>query len=950
MHGRLSLQSRLTACFLAFSVLPLLTFFLVFFPYLQGSMLKSRMAALEGLSNANVSDLEQMGDSILREGERLALDQRVLDVLRTPAGDDAVLIKTHAENYLQSMVNESCRGAALVRAGWKVAASSNEECYTGEALALLLGTDASFSGEREVSGLLPSLSEPGKQSIYFTVPILSGNSLLGTLVREMPLGVLDRKTSSLSQGETGRMMLVDESGMILSHTDTTEVGKALLSDKLLSIFTNFQSGLAERSGNGSTVLFDVQQGYGYRILSNMPWMLVVYQAESELKSQEVLIILFAVLATLGLSLLSFLISRIVSRSLVFPLKRLNVAFRQVGFNQFTPLKPGGTSEMVELAEGYNTMIFLLERNITRLSDSNRQLATTIAELEVERDRMQFLQDAPSSANVRRAKVEFNLLSGEFLADDNFYAMLHLNRSTTRLSLNEFLSSMAEPEDGAALHESIEQQSDQIHQLVRFHTQEGMLFAQVHARVFYNTQSDPTKVSATLLDVTDDYKAPGEDALADSTTGLTTKAPFMQALSERLLSEENRREGGLVVCLSLNGLPSEDTQRMAYVLALRISADRLRAFVGPEGMAARFYDDRFIMHLPHCGTASTAEGRMAELGQVLSAPIPYQKTTLSLKMLAGASIYPQKEVSAELLVSQAQTALSAAASLDSASWTLYDVTRQAEDADTARVTLESALRNRRIVEALSTFQPDDSLSLEYQPIIELRTGGVTGFECTVRLKVEELGMVSAGELIPLAEANDLMLPVGRCVMKEACRQIRSLRQRQGQELYVSVNVSAVQLTQQDFADTVYLALKDAGLPGSALQLEISERIMDVFMAQADKLHVLRRMGVRIALDDYGAGTGALTHLYNMPLDVLKVDKSFLTGATASQGKEFILKTLVDLAHNLNLQVAAVGVEHFKRLNTLMKLGYDMAQGYHFCPPLNPTALEVFLDTRSPEGSR
>ncbi len=950
MHGKLSLQSRLTACFLAFSVLPLLTFFVVFFPYLSGSMFKSRMAALEGLANANVSDLEQMGDSILREGERLALDQRVLDVLRVPAGGDAAQAKAHAEDYLQSMVNESCRGATLIRAGWKVAASTNDAVYTGEALALLLGTNGSFSGEREVSGLLPSLSEPGKQSIYFTVPILSGNSLLGTLVREMPLGVLDRKTSSLSQGETGRMMLVDESGMILSHTDKTEVGKSLLSDRLLSIFTNFKNGLTERSGNGSTALFDVRQGYGYRILGNMPWMLVVYQAESELRSQEVLIILFAVLATLGLSLLSFLISRIVSRSLVFPLKRLNAAFRQAGYNQFTPLTPGGTSEMVELAEGYNTMIGLLDKNITRLSDSNRQLATTIAELEVERDRMQFLQDAPDGAGVRRAKVEFNLLSGEFLADDSFYAMLHLNRSMTRLSLNEFLDNMAEPEDAAALHESIEQQSDQIHKLVRIHTQEGMLWIQVHARVYYNTQSEPTKVSATLLDVTDDYKTPGEDALIDSATGLTTKTPFMQALSERLASEEYRREGGMVVCLALKSLPQDDTQRMAYVLALRISADRLRAFVGPEGMAARFYDDRFLLHLPRLSTASMAEGRMAELGQVLSAPIPYQKTTLSLKMLAGASIYPQKEVTAELLASQAQTAMSAAAALGGASWTLYDVTRQAEDADTARITLESALRSRRIVEALSTFQPDNALSLEYQPIIELGSGSVAGFECTVRLTVEELGMVSAGELIPLAEASDLMLPVGRFVLKEACRQIRGLRQLRGQDLFVSVNISAVQLKQTDFADTIYLALKETGLPGSALQLEISERIMDVFMAQADKLHVLRRMGVRIALDDYGAGTGALTHLYNMPLDVLKVDKSFLTGASASQGKEFILKTLVDLAHNLNLKVAAVGVEHFKRLNTLMKLGYDMAQGYHFCPPLNPTALEVFLDTRSAEGSR
>ncbi len=948
MRLKLSLQSRLTACFLAFSVLPLLLFFLVFFPYLSGSMLKTRMATLEGLANANVSDLEQMGDSILRDGERLAMDQRVLALLHASGEPDAQLAAT-TEAYLQSIVNDSCRGAALIKAGWKVAAASDAKIYTGEALSLLLGTDASFSGQREVTGLLPSIAVPGEQSIYFTVPILSGNSLLGTLVREMPLTVLSRKTASLRQGETGRMMLVDQSGMILSHTESSQVGKTLLSDRLLSVFTNFQRGLAERSGNGSTLLFDDKQGYGYRILGNMPWMLVVYQAESELRSQEVLIVLFAVLATLGLALLSFLISRIVSKSLVFPLRRLNAAFRQVGFNQFISLTPGGTSEMVELAEGYNAMIGLLEKNITQLSDSNRQLATTIAELEVERDRLQFIKDAPNDHTICRASAEFNLVSGEFLADDAFFSMLHLDRSMTKLSLAEFLNTMADKDDADALLSVIDHQEDQVHKLIHIHVGEELLFIQVHARIYYNTQGDPTKVSATLMDVTDDYKAPGEEAVADSATGLSTKAPFMQALAEHVSQHENELEGGMVVCLSLMGLPTEDTQRMGYVLALRLTADRLRAFAAPDGMAARLHDDRFLLHLPRCTSFAAAESRMADLNQVLLAPIPWQKSIIQLKMLAGASLYPQKGVSAEMLFAQAQTALSAASALKGTSWTLYDADREA-DADTARVTMESARRSQSIVDALSTFQIDNALSLEYQPIIHLTTNAVAGFECTVRLKVKELGMVSAGELIPQAEANGLMLPVGRFVLKEAVKQIKHLRKRQDQDLYVSVNVSAVQLAQEDFADTVYLALKEAGLPGNALQLEISERMMDVFINQADKLHALRRLGVKVALDDYGAGTGALTHLYNMPLDVLKVDKSFLTGATASQGKEFILKTLVDLAHNLNLTVAAVGVEHFKRLNTLIKLNYDLAQGYHFCPPLNPTALEVYLDTRSAEGGK
>jgi EAL domain-containing protein (putative c-di-GMP-specific phosphodiesterase class I)/GGDEF domain-containing protein len=624
---------------------------------------------------------------------------------------------------------------------------------------------------------------------------------------------------------------------------------------------------------------------------------------------------------------------------------------QAGYNQFTHLSPAGPRETVELAQGYNAMIGLVEKNITSLSDSNRQLATTIAELEIEQDRLQFYKDTPGEAGARRAVAEFNLLSGELLADDAFYAMLQLSPSLLKFSLSDFLNDMAEPEDAAAVQEQLDAQADQVHQLVRIHTAQGLRFIKVHARVYYNMQAEPTKVSATLLDVTSAYTPAPEDDLQDSATGLATKTPFLQALTDALSAEDANREGGLVACQSLQNLPKEEGQRTARILALRISADRLRAFAAPEGMAARLDGDRFLLHLPHLGQPDLAEACLAELDQALSAPIPWQKTTLTLKMLAGAALYPQpKGATAELLVSQAQTAMSAAAVAGSVSWMLFDPARQAEDADTARLALESALRGRKITEALSTFQEDDSLSLEYQPILQLWTGSVEGFECTVRLRVPELGMVSAGELIPLAEKNGMMLKVGRYVLKEACRRIRILRLRQKQELYISVNISAQQLEDPVFTDTVYLTLKETSLPGSALQLEISERIMDTLAAQADKLRALRQLGVRIALDDYGAGTGSLAHLYNMPLDVLKVSRNFLTGSSFSMGKEFILKTMVDLAHNLNLKVAAVGVEHTSRLNTLMKLGYDMAQGYHFCPPLEPAALEVFLDTRAQEGNR
>jgi len=332
MQGKLSLKGRLTACFLAFSMLPILLFFLLFFPYLRGSMNKSALTALEGLAAANVMDLEQTGEAILREGERLAMDPRMQAALA--GGDEKAL--EEAQGHLQAMVGETCRGAALLWEDWEVAAASDPQAYTREALALLLDTGEGFgSAPGQVSGLLPSLGAPGRFSVYFTVP-LPGK---GALLWEMPLGVLDKKTQTPVRGETGRMMLVDQSGTILSHTEAGRAGQTLEEEGLL--LTLSRQGEGAPGGYGSALMEGAQQAYGYRLLSNMPWMLVVYQAKSEVNAQEALVILFAVVATLGLSLLSFLIGRVVARSLVFPLRRLNAAFHQAGKNHFAPLSPGG---------------------------------------------------------------------------------------------------------------------------------------------------------------------------------------------------------------------------------------------------------------------------------------------------------------------------------------------------------------------------------------------------------------------------------------------------------------------------------------------------------------------------------------------------------------------------------------------------------------------------------
>lgn len=957
MRGKVSLSTRLTASFLAFSLVPLLAFFLLFFPYLSSTMVDAQMANLGGLANANVSDLEERVNVIFQEGQRLSLDPRVLTVLGATTEGTGEAERADLEKYLSNMITDSINGAAVYSVDGSVKAASDKSYTTAivREMAVVKEAIADSSGRGKVSELRPSIAIEGDNAIFFAVPIvhrdytmasMDGDTLLGVLLMEMSPSVLDKKTLNFRQGETGRMVIIDRNGRVLSHTDPIYIGTTMQDTTWKTLFSDHLAGRVQNTGSGITKIEGVSLCYGYRVLGNMPWMLVVYQEESEVRSQEVLIILYAVLAMIGLALLSFIISRIVARSSLAPIKRLTAAFRQTAYNQFTPIVPSGTTEFVELGQGYNSMINLLGKNITQLSDSNRQLATTIAELEIERDRLQFLRDVPNDDSVMQATAEFNLISGELLADDAFFKMLHMDHSVSALSLGEFLRQHVSEDEIMPLYDMLDNQVDQIHPLLHISTPGGMLWLQVHARIFYNIQGEPTKVSATLLDVSRAQESPEEDAGTDSTTGLSTKGPFLRMVEDQLKSADD--EGGVILCLSLFGIPAdrEGENLQLHNLILRLTADRLRSFVAPDGMAARSGDNQFLLHLPTFSGHEPLENRMADLNQVLAAPIPWKDSAITLQMMAGAVIYPQDNNTAQELVNKAQAALTATAELPGTHFMLYDESIHTPKADAMAVTLENTHRIRAITAALDTAIVDGNLTLEYQPIVQLSNNEVAGIEATIRMNVQGLGVVSAGELIPLAEQNNMMIPIGTWILQESCRYVKTLRERQNQPIFVSVNISGSQLEQPDFADVVYLALKDAGLPGNALQIEISEsRWMEMFVAKLPVIKTIRSLGVRIALDDYGAGTSALTNLYNMPLDVLKIDKSFLIGAVASQGKEFILKTLVGLAHNLNLEVVAVGVEHHKRLDTILKLNYDMAQGYHFCPPLPPAALEVYLDTRA-----
>jgi EAL domain-containing protein (putative c-di-GMP-specific phosphodiesterase class I) len=233
--------------------------------------------------------------------------------------------------------------------------------------------------------------------------------------------------------------------------------------------------------------------------------------------------------------------------------------------------------------------------------------------------------------------------------------------------------------------------------------------------------------------------------------------------------------------------------------------------------------------------------------------------------------------------------------------------------------------------------ENQLLLLYQPIFRLPGRGVAGVEALVRWRHPELGVISPETFIPLAEESGMIVPLGRWVLHEACGQAAQ-RAREGAAIGISVNVSAYQLGRTGLAEDVRDALADSGLDPSLLTLEITETTLMRDVPEArERLQEVRALGVRIAIDDFGTGYASLSNLHNMPVDIVKIDRSFVAALNdEGQGRE-LLEAILGVGQALSLTVVAEGIENHVQLATLEEFGCQMAQGFLLGRPVEP--LEV-----------
>jgi len=227
-----------------------------------------------------------------------------------------------------------------------------------------------------------------------------------------------------------------------------------------------------------------------------------------------------------------------------------------------------------------------------------------------------------------------------------------------------------------------------------------------------------------------------------------------------------------------------------------------------------------------------------------------------------------------------------------------------------------------------------LELRYQPVVDLAAGEVEGVEALVRWRHPDRGLLPPADFIPLAEASGLVVPLGRWVLREACRQAAAWQglRGPGRGLTLAVNVSAQQFGDEGWPAEVASTLEDSGLPAARLVLEITEStLMDDTEASAGRLAELRALGVRLAVDDFGTGYSSLAYLRHMPVSFLKVDKSFVDGVTGGPHESALARAVVKLAATLGLEAIAEGIEHRQQSEALRALGCALGQGHWLGAP-------------------
>jgi diguanylate cyclase (GGDEF)-like protein/PAS domain S-box-containing protein len=624
-------------------------------------------------------------------------------------------------------------------------------------------------------------------------------------------------------------------------------------------------------------------------------------------------------------------------------------------------KPFDTVEVCQLAYALTQKWHLAKHAHLKLNQLQAmvQEQTSILQAEVTERRRSEGRFALAVAGANDGIWDWDFPANTLFYSPRWKSMLGMSEKEVSTSPDEWFNRI-HPEDvekvKADLDLHLTGHSDQFHSEYRMrHKDQQYRWILSRGVAVFDADRKPLRAAGSQTDITDRKMAEEQlrhDALHDGLTGLANRALLMDRITHRM-QRARRTEDSMfaVIFIDLDrfkiindSLGHDAGDKLLIAIAERLGAvirDNDTVSRREADQVARLGGDEFIVLLDTIRAPVDAVRVCQRIQDAISQPYSIKgeevRTSASLGIVISSGNY---ERAADIL-RDAYTAHSSAKKSGRGTYQIFHADMYASAVQ--RLWMESELR-QAIVRS--------QLSLIYQPILRLDTGKMIEVEALLRWHHPERGMILPMDFISLAEETGLIFSLGEWALQEGCRQMKWWQTNVPElaDVAVGVNISCSQFARRNTREAVLHALKKTGLEAKYLKLEITESaVMGAVIPAIAELNALREIGVQFHLDDFGTGYSSLGYLHQMPIEALKIDRSFVSAIGSDRMGTSIVQAIIALAHSMNMQVIAEGVETDSQLTKLTNLGCDYVQGYHFAKPLSPHDLVKFARKRAGEGA-
>ncbi len=464
-------------------------------------------------------------------------------------------------------------------------------------------------------------------------------------------------------------------------------------------------------------------------------------------------------------------------------------------------------------------------------------------------------------------------------------------------------------------------------------------------VEWNKDGKPMRATGTIRDITESKLTEEEVrfiAFHDTLTGLPNRKSFYMRLEDKLANsprpiDAERRQKNVEKCMLLfldlnkfknvNDLLGHD----AGDELLKVVATRIQSCLRKSDYLFRLGGDEFTIILDNIRHGSDAAKVAEKVQEAISHKIIIKGHDFYIDSSIGISVYPEDGKNVETLVKNADMAMYAAKNTGER---YHFFTEEMNRKVLERMKLETNLR---------TALQDNQFKLYYQQFVD-KTGQIVGAEALLRWFHPEMGLIGPTEFIPLAEETGVIVPIGKWVLKTACRQVKKWHDMGYKDFYVAVNLSPRQFNEPDLIETVDQTLEITGIPPHCLRLEVTESsIMDDPDQATQTMQLIRDKGIRFAIDDFGTGYSSLSYLKQFPIDSLKIDRSFVKDSLTNKDDQEIIKTIIAMADGLNMNIVAEGIENEGQHDFLVSQGCQIMQGYYHGRPVSAKKFKMLLGT-------